>query len=218
MILPPVFQNYLINELHKGHPGMVRMKSSARMRVWWPNIDDDIDKKVRSCSSCQLQQSSPATFNSPWPKATRVWERVHIDFAAPFYGKIFMIVKDTFTKWIEVVFMNSMSSTASIEALGSVFSRYGFPVTLVSDNQISFTSAEFTRFMRKNGIQLLHSPPYYPNSSGVAERAVRTFKEQMKKFSISKEQLNVLLTSLFFRYCGTPHSVTDISPARLFLG
>ncbi|KAK2726047.1 hypothetical protein QYM36_000491 [Artemia franciscana] len=55
-------------------------------------------------------------------------------------------------------------------------------------NQTSLTSAEFTEIMRKNGIQLLHSPPYHPNSNGVAERAVRT--------------------------C---HSVTGISPARLFL-
>jgi len=52
VIIPPVFQNYVINELRQGHPGMVRMKSLARMRVWWPNIDDDIEKKVRSCSSC----------------------------------------------------------------------------------------------------------------------------------------------------------------------
>ncbi|KAK2706425.1 hypothetical protein QYM36_016466 [Artemia franciscana] len=118
VIIPPVFQNHVINELHQGHPGMVRMKSLARIRVWWPNIADDIEKKVRSCSLCQLQQSSPAAFNSPWPKATRVWERVHIDFAGPFYGKIFMIVTDTFSKWIEVILMNSMSSTASIEALG----------------------------------------------------------------------------------------------------
>ncbi|KAK2724599.1 hypothetical protein QYM36_001180 [Artemia franciscana] len=197
---------------------MVRIKSLARMRVWWPNIDDDIDKKVRSCSSCQLQQSNPATFNSPWPKVTRAWERVHIDFAGPFYGKIFMIVTETFSRWIEVVLMNSMSSTASIDALGSIFSRYGFPVTLVSDNQTSFTSAEFTEFMHKNGIQLLHSPPYHPNSNGMAERAIRTFKEQIKTFSSSTEPLNLHLTNFLFHYRGIPHSLTGISPARLSLG
>ncbi|KAK2724447.1 hypothetical protein QYM36_001078 [Artemia franciscana] len=185
---------------------MVWTKALARMRVWWQNIDDDIEKKVRSCSLCQLQQSSRAILNSPWPKATRVWKRVQVDFPCPFYGKIFMIV--TFSKWIEVVLMNSMSSTTSIDAI---------LVELVSANKTSFTSAEFIEFMRKNVIQLIHSPPYHQNSHGVPERAVRTCKEQIKKFSSSKEPFNVLHTHFLFYYRGNPHSVTGIHPARLFL-
>ncbi|KAK2713737.1 hypothetical protein QYM36_009574 [Artemia franciscana] len=51
----PGCKNYVINKLHQGNPGMVRVKFLARMRVWWPNIDDDIEKKVKSFSLCQLQ-------------------------------------------------------------------------------------------------------------------------------------------------------------------
>ena len=52
----------------------------------------------------------------------------------------------------------------------------------------------------------------------VAESAVPTFKEQIKKFSSSKEHLNVFLANFLFHNRCTPHSVTGISPALLFLG
>ncbi|KAK2717471.1 hypothetical protein QYM36_006296 [Artemia franciscana] len=39
-----------------------------------------------------------------------------------------------------------------------------------------------------------------------------------KKFTSSKEPLNVILTNFLLYYRGTPHSVTGISPAWLFFG
>lgn len=45
------YQSVVLNELHvhENHPGIVRMKSLARMHVWWPNLDIDIESKVRTC-------------------------------------------------------------------------------------------------------------------------------------------------------------------------
>jgi hypothetical protein len=40
------YQSVVLNELHENHPGIVRMKSLARMHVWWPNLDIDIESKV----------------------------------------------------------------------------------------------------------------------------------------------------------------------------
>ena len=49
IVVPPPGRQAVLQELHEGHPGMSRMKSLARMYVWWPNINADIEKSVRLC-------------------------------------------------------------------------------------------------------------------------------------------------------------------------
>ena len=80
----------MLQELHEGHPGMSKMKALARMYVWWPGIDSDIEKSVRICTECQEVQSSPpiAPLN-PWKWLTRLWFRLHLDFMGPFEDECF---------------------------------------------------------------------------------------------------------------------------------
>ena len=62
----------------------------ARTYVWWPGIDVEIEKSVRTCVSCQEVQSSPpvAPLN-PWKWPSMPWARLHLDFAGPFENKMF---------------------------------------------------------------------------------------------------------------------------------
>ena len=49
MIIPKKYQTDVISLLHDGHPGMSKMKSLARLHVWWPSIDKHIENHVQSC-------------------------------------------------------------------------------------------------------------------------------------------------------------------------
>ena len=60
------------------------------------------------------------------------------------------------------------------------------------------------------------SAPYHPASNELAERAVQTFKEGMKKQST--ESLNTCIARFLFRYRITPHTTTGTSPAELLFG
>ncbi|XP_075534031.1 rho GTPase activating protein at 68F isoform X3 [Dermacentor variabilis] len=64
----------VLDELHLGHPGIVRSKELARSYVWWPSIDADLETKVRSCQACQEQRNDPAKAPlHPWSWPTAPW-------------------------------------------------------------------------------------------------------------------------------------------------
>ncbi|KAL3105735.1 hypothetical protein niasHT_020896 [Heterodera trifolii] len=68
---------------------------------------------VQNCEPCQAAAKAPAKSNlHSWPKSTEPWQRIHIDYAGPFYGKMFLIVVDSFSKYQEVFEMTTSSATA----------------------------------------------------------------------------------------------------------
>ena len=93
VIVPAKYRKQALEELHIGHPGIVCMTSLAKIHVWWPKIDQDITNMVHRCSPCQSNRSKPALAPvHPWVWPTRVWQRIHIDFAGPFLGHMFLSV------------------------------------------------------------------------------------------------------------------------------
>eukprot|EP00731_Ephydatia_muelleri_P013136 Em0007g446a len=95
------------------------------------------------------------------------------------------------------------------------FSEWAAPVILVSDNGAAFSSSEFQTFVARNGFKHVRSAPYHPATNGLAERAVQTVKDALKKTS---GDIDTRLSRFLFQYRLTPHSSTGQSPAKLLLG
>ena len=74
----------------------------------------------------------------------------------------------------------SRTAAAAVDKLRMIFATHGLPNTIVSNNGPSFVSTEF-ELLRCNSIEQVLSPPYYPSSNGLAERAVQTVKQGVKK-------------------------------------
>ena len=80
VIIPKQFRAEILDELHTGHIGVVKMKGVARSCVWWPGMDADIESCTKACESCQLVQRNPTNAPiHPWIPSSRPGEHVHID-------------------------------------------------------------------------------------------------------------------------------------------
>ena len=143
-------QSQLLKSLHTNHPGITRMKATARSYFWWYGLDKAIEDLAKSCSRCQSVKPAPAKAPlHPWIWPDAPWKRVHVDFAGPFMEKTYFIWVDAHSKWPEVITMSSTTSQKTIDVLRSLFARYGIPEQLVSDNGPQFTSEEFSVYATK---------------------------------------------------------------------
>ena len=63
--------------------------------MWWPRIDKDIEESVDCYTECQMFQSVlPVVPLQPWTWPTCPWFKLHLDFAGPMFGKMFLILID----------------------------------------------------------------------------------------------------------------------------
>ena len=219
VVIPTKLQRKVLEELHQGHPGVVRMKAIARSHVWWPRLDKRIEEQSKSCIACQSTRNIPAKAPlHPWAWCATPWERVHIDFAGPFLGKMLFVAIDTHSKWPEVAAMTTTTTSKTIAVLREVFARNGIPRQIVSDNGPQFTSDEFSYFMKSNGIRHIRTSPYHPSSNGAAERFVQTVKKTLLAEHRTGIPLERAIATFLLRYRTTPYATTGVTPASLFVG
>ena len=131
-------------------------------------------------------------------------------------GQYFLVIVDAHTKWIEVLPTKDISSSATISMMRHVFSHFGLPMTLVTDNGTNFCSKEFELFLSKNGIRHITSAPYQPSTNGQAENSVKILKMFLKH--CNGEDWKSKLDKFLFQYRVTPHQTTGVSPAELMFG
>ena len=154
VVIPDKLQGDIMRELHQNHPGISRMKAMARSYIWWPKLDTHLEDMVKSCTSCQsVKKAPPVAPLHPWIWPTKSWERIHVDFAGPFQNKMFLVVVDAHSKWPEVIQMTSTSAEQTVMALQQLFTNYGLPQQIVSDNGPQFTAVDFQQFLKKNGVK-----------------------------------------------------------------
>ncbi len=223
IVIPKELQSQILKSLHECHVGIVKMKMMARSYVWWINIDKDIEEFVSRCSVCQQTQKGTkiVTTTAAWPASTYPFERIHLDFFF-FQNEIFLILVDSFSKFVDVVNMNKKTDAPNlINKLVDTFLIFGFPKIIVTDNGPPFNSLKFSQFAKQYDIELLKSPPYNPQSNGLAERNVQTVKQMLNKSLIDGELQNKSLTErvkkflMFIR--NVPAMSTKVTPSELIL-
>ncbi|XP_054267026.1 uncharacterized protein K02A2.6-like [Macrosteles quadrilineatus] len=196
---------------------MVKTKALARSFCYWKGLDKDVEDNISKCRQCREKQNLPKKeINHPWEPASEPWERVHIDFAGPTNGNYFLLVVDAFSKWVEVIPTKSITSSWTIRELRKIFTTFGLPSVIVSDNGRQFTSSEFSNFLKKCGTLHKKTAPYHPSSNGQVERFVQTIKKLINCMSDESGTLEEKLHQLLMKIRQAPNSTGNSSYFLMF--
>ncbi len=86
--------------------------------MWWPKLDQDVERLVKICGTCQEHRNVLVVAPlHPWNWPDKPWQRLHVDYAGPFMGKMFFVLIDAHSKWMDVYPVNSATSATTIECL-----------------------------------------------------------------------------------------------------
>jgi transposase InsO family protein len=208
LVVPEKMREEVMERLHKNHQSFRKCMARAKDSVWWPQMGKQLSEFVDKCETCIRKRRIRhyPLINSTLPEEP--WNVVASDLFE-FQGKDFLLVVDYFSRWIEVTEIGRKTAECIVRHMKTIFTRYGRPVMVRTDNGPCYCGAAFGEFLRGQGIRHVTSSAHYPESNGLAERAVGTIK-RLWQGGGDKEQ--ALLT-----YRNTPLD-SGASPEQLFMG
>ena len=60
VVIPKKLQAAILEQLHKDHAGICRIKALAQSYVWWPRLDRVVEQLVKSYLPCQSVNNAPS--------------------------------------------------------------------------------------------------------------------------------------------------------------
>ncbi|KAL7824648.1 hypothetical protein SRHO_G00344920 [Serrasalmus rhombeus] len=219
IVLPRTMVKQALRIGHETHQGVVRTKQYLRSKFYWPNMDLDVERLIRNCSACVLNQplheDQPL---QPLELPPRPWTKIGIDLVGPIQNQHVLTVIDYYTSFPEAVVISDISSATVVTELTMIFARFGYPLEAVTDNGRQFVGQFFETFLRSCGIRHIRASPYYPKSNGKIERFHRYLKKAFRAITCEGKTWKEELPKILMAYRSTPHRASGETPAMLMFG
>ncbi|PAA85528.1 hypothetical protein BOX15_Mlig018181g1 [Macrostomum lignano] len=214
-VIPSSLRSRVLELVHSGaHPGASSTRALVRNSVWWPGYCGDVEGFVRACHTCAKQRQSGHSSVHQWPADSEPWGRIHMDHAhVPKVGLLLVLV-DAMSAWPEAIRVPDKSAATVRKVLQEVFARNGVPRILVSDNAAEFHDEGLVSWLSRIGCRAVKTPPYHPQSNGLAERMVQTIKVAPAGWD-QQESYDAFLARILLNYRCVPHAGREFSPAQL---
>ena len=219
IVIPAPMRQGVLKKLHVAHQGIERTLRRARQLVYWPGLTSDVKNMINSCDQCQM--TLPSLGREPMmtdPPPSRVFEDVSVDIFS-YSGNHYLVYADRLSGWptIEAWYGRDLSARDVIRSITSNFVNLGVPVRIRCDNGPQFSSNDFIQFTNNWGVKLTPSTPYYPQSNGHAEAAVKAMKNLLRKTSPTGRLDNPAFLQGLLEWRNTPRK-DGMSPAEIVFG
>ena len=150
-----------------GHLGRAKTEVQVSRRAYWPGWKTDVAAVLKACAPCaQYQRGNPPKRTPLKPLITGdPWERVSIDITGPHPKssrghEYILTLIDHFTKWGEAFpIRNHTAPTVVKQLVSQVFTRFGCPKQLLSDQGPEFDSVLMTELCKSLHIDKARTSP-----------------------------------------------------------
>ena len=226
---PSALRQKVIWDTHQiAHQGIVKTTARIRLQWYWPGLTGEVRRTVRTCEKCQMGKHGKATTTTGRRRlhAGRPWQVVAVDLVGPMPrtprgNSWILVLTDHFTRWQDAIAIRDATAPTVARTLDErVFSYFGLPETIHTDQGAQFESDLLANLCRMWKVQKSRTTAYHPESNGVVERGNRALGDSLRTLLLGcdQEEWDLLLPQVMRAFRGTPHSSTGETANYLMLG
>ena len=165
--------------IHGGHLGLGKCKLRCKDMVYWPGINKQLEKLVLNCELCLKYSKAKSKQNPNMSLGQEVliypWTKIATNMFH-FENESYLLLVDYTSRFPIVHKLTSTMAQQVTSHMKLIFSEYGWPETIVSDNSPCYSPESFTKLMTEYSVSHITSSPYYLQSNGLAEKYVQIVK------------------------------------------
>ena len=217
VIVPPTLRSPIINLLHTAHQGLQGRIERAATMVWWPKINEDLERNKKSCDICN--QVAPSNHKEP-PKGTVYpewpFQQVCVDYF-DLGGSKYLVMVNRFTSYplLWRIGPGTCGNQGLITMMLDMIQLFGVPEEITSDGGGEFIGVEFTQFLSRWIIRQRLSSAYKPHGNQRAEVAVKSMKRAIRGRTGQGGSLKTEeVTAALLEYRNTRDRDTGVSPSE----
>ena len=137
IVIPKNKHKNILTVIHKGHLGLGKCKLQCKNMVYWPGINEQLEKLVWNCELClkysksKIKQAPNMSLGEEVP--IHPWAKVATDIFH-FENDSYLLIVNYTSRFPIVHKLMSTTAQQVASQMKLIFSEYGWPETIISDN------------------------------------------------------------------------------------
>lgn len=227
MCLPRTLRDDVTRAYHdnNAHIGFDKLYESIRTKYYWPRMYADLSQYVRSCVDCQQTKRPTHSKKAPLKSlpVEDVFSRFHLDYLGPLPSsngfRYLLVVIGSTSLYPEIHPTKTCDADETAKVLyEQVFSRYGCPLSILTDRASSFRSSLINALCKLFKVKQLFTSAYHPQTNSRAENMNSIILKSLRIYCKDQSDWSSLIPAISWSYRASTTTSHKFSPFEVLFG